>query len=207
MDWTVLHLYPQVNFVTMTASPYFLSTKFFLLKDSKLSLKGHWNKSNGLWYIPISIPLRHRSHTIVTRDITNTDLIQYLHACCFIPTPITFLKLIIHGNFLTWRGLNNQLFLKHILPSIATALGHLDQERKNLQLTKQVKSELEIEEDKNLYPNIDTGNTHELFAIIIPLNANRKGFRYITGSLPHKSIQGNFYVMVMYDYGSNGTLS
>ena len=38
--------------------------------------------------------------------------------------------------------------LKHLPPIIATALGHLDQECKNLQSTKQVKSELEVEEDK-----------------------------------------------------------
>ena len=36
------------------------------------------------------------------------------------------------GNFLTWPGLNNQQLLKHIPPSIETALGHMDQDRKNL---------------------------------------------------------------------------
>ena len=36
-------------------------------------------------------------------------------------------------NFLTWPGLNNQHLLNHIPPSIATSLGHLDQEQKNIQ--------------------------------------------------------------------------
>ena len=44
-----------------------------------------------------------------------------------------------NGNFLTWPGLNNQHFMKHIPSSIVTFLGHMDQERKNLQSTKQVK--------------------------------------------------------------------
>ena len=50
-------------------------------------------------------------------------------------------------NFLTWPGLNNQHLLKHLPPGITTALGHMYQERENLQSTKQVKSEWEIEED------------------------------------------------------------
>ena len=54
----------------------------------------------------------------------------------------------INGNSLTWKGLNNQQLLKHLPPSISIALGHLDQELKNPLSTKQVKSVLDIEEDK-----------------------------------------------------------
>ena len=68
--------------------------------------------------------------------------------------PRIFLKDINNGNFLTWRGINNQAFLKYLPPIIKTTLGNLDQECKNLQLEKQVKSELEIEKDKYLYPGI-----------------------------------------------------
>ena len=46
-------------------------------------------------------------------------------------------------------GLNNQQLLEHLPPSIETALGHLDQEIKNRQSTKSVKSEMEVEEDSN----------------------------------------------------------
>ena len=45
--------------------------------------------------------------------------------------------------------------VKHLPPSIATALIHLDQERKNLQSTKHVKSKWDIEEDKYFYPDIE----------------------------------------------------
>ena len=68
----------------------------------------------------------------------NTKLIQYLHECCFRPTPRNFLKTIKNGNFLTWTGLNNQQLLRHLNPSITTALGHMYQERKNLQSTKHI---------------------------------------------------------------------
>ena len=109
-----------------------------------------------------------------------TVLVHYLHGCCFSPTPRTFLKAIKNGNFLTWPGLNNQTLLKYLPPSISTTLKHLDKDLKNLQLTKQVKYELEIEEDKYFYPDIDTVKTHEFCTTIIPLNNNKKGFSGLT---------------------------
>ena len=79
---------------------------------------------------------------IIAKDKIKTELILYLHGCCFSPTPRTFLKLISNGNFLTWPGLNNQQLLKHIPPNIMKDLGHMEQERKNLQSTYHVKSEV-----------------------------------------------------------------
>ena len=49
--------------------------------------------------------------------------------------------------------------------------------------------------------------THELWATIIPFNTKRKCCSNITGAFPHKSILGNLYFMVMYDYGSNTILA
>ena len=57
-------------------------------------------------------------------------------------------------NFLPQPGLNNKQLLKHLPPIIANYLVNLDQERKNLQSENPVKSELEIEEDKDFYPDI-----------------------------------------------------
>ena len=135
------------------------------------------------------------------------EIIQYLYGRCFRPTLRTFMKAIKNGNFITFPGLNNQKLLKHLSTSIVTYLRHLDQEHKNLQLTKKVKSKLDIEEDKYFYPEIETVNTHDLCTTIIHFNTKRKGFRYLTGALPHKSSRGNLYIMVMYDYYSNAILS
>ena len=56
-----------------------------------------------------------------------------------------FLRAIKNEKFLTLTGLNNQKLLKYLPPSIVTALGHLGQERKNLQSKNQVKYGLEID--------------------------------------------------------------
>ena len=120
--------------------------------------------------------------------------------------PRTFMKVIKNGNFLNWKGLKNQQFFKTYTPSIATALVQLDQYRKNLQSTNQVKSEKEIEEDKYFYPDIEKIKTHELRATIIPFNINREGFSDLNGAFPHKSSWRNLCVMIMYDYDSNEIL-
>ena len=82
---------------------------------------------------------------IIKNDKTKTELIQYFHGCCFRPTQRNFLKAMQNGNLITWTGLNNQQLLKNLPPRIVTSLGHMDQERKNLQSTKHVKSEVEVD--------------------------------------------------------------
>ena len=178
-----------------------------ILKGRTLILKGQRNKTDELWDITISRPVRHRAMEITTKDKTKTELFQYLHGCYFRSTPRNLTKEIKNGNFLTCPGLNNQQLLKHLPPSIATALEHMDQERKNLQSTKHVKPEVEVEEDRNFYPDTESVKIHEICATIIPFNLKRKGFSDITGAFPHKSSRGNVYVMVMYDHYSNAILA
>ena len=113
---------------------------------------------------------------------------------------------INNGNFLTWTSLNNQQLLKHQSPRIVTDLGSLDQERKNLQSTKKVKPELEIEEDRYFYLDLETVKAYELCATIIPFNIKRKYFSDLTRAFTHKSSRGNLYVIVMYGYSSNSII-
>ena len=65
-----------------------------ILKNKKLILKGNSNKIDGLQDIPISRPLKHSSHKVITRDNTKSELIQYLHYFCFSTTPRSSLKSI-----------------------------------------------------------------------------------------------------------------
>ena len=90
---------------------------------------------------------------IIIKDKTKTEVIQYIHGCCFSPTSRTFLKAIKNGNFLTWPGLNNQKLFNRLPPGIAKSLRHLGQEIKNLQSAKSVKSEVEVEEDSDPPPD------------------------------------------------------
>ena len=71
------------------------------------------------------------------KDKDKTELAQYLHACAFPPSISTFQESINNDNFVTWpgiRGFNSKILLK---TTEATLKGHIDQERQNLQSTKQ----------------------------------------------------------------------
>ena len=65
---------------------------------------------------------------------------------------------------------------------------------------------MEIEQDRNFYPEAEIVIAHEICATIIPFNIKRKGFIDITGAFSYKSSRVNLYFMVMYDYDSNAIL-
>ena len=80
--------------------------KIQVIKESKVVMQGHRNADDGLWDIPIKKNFQKKALSIITRDKTKIELIQYLCGCCFSPTPHSFLCAIKNGNLLTWPGLN-----------------------------------------------------------------------------------------------------
>ena len=82
----------------------------------------------------------------------------------FSPVSTTWCKAVNNNHFTTWPGLTTELITKHLPPSIATAEGHLNKERRGLQSTKQTKSKnlrtnnnntkVKLEEDHALLPSI-----------------------------------------------------
>ena len=75
-----------------------------------------------------------------------SELAQYFYGTIFSPRIDTFVKSIRNGNFISWPGIDNSNFKKLIGTTKASEFGHLDQDRKNLQSTK------EEEEHDFLFP-------------------------------------------------------
>ena len=96
---------------------------------------------------------------------------------------------------------------KHLINTTATAKGHLDQERKNLQSTKNTSSPTK-DEDEDFFPEPDSPNirTNDLCAIVVPFNQKSIAYSDLTGRFPYKSSRGNEYLLVVYDYDSNAIL-
>ena len=67
---------------------------------------------------------------------TKSALVQYLHRCDFSPVVPTWTKAIDAKFFATWPGLKSELLRKHLPKSLATAKGHLKQDRQNIRSTK-----------------------------------------------------------------------
>ena len=194
-------------------SATFTTASVLLSKDSRTFAIGHRNPVNGLWNVnlsetvevtPVSLPLVNNVHTMKTL----TDLVHYFHRACFSPVVKTWTQAIDAGFFTTWPGLTSALVRKHLPKSVATAKGHLRQDRKNVRSTQNplhsslreppVMTTLELHHDSNV-------RTQCAFAKTVSLTG--KVFSDQTGRFPQTSSRGNKYIMIFYDYDSSAILA
>ena len=114
--------------------------------NGKLILHCEGDKANTLWKI-LLVTSEGETQYIPTSEgeniacnleqiATKKDVIHFLHASLFRPLKSTWLKDIKNKQFLTWRGINTTDVAKHITPKIATAKGHLDQNRNSINSTQ-----------------------------------------------------------------------
>ena len=104
---------------------------------------------------------------------------------------------------MSWQGLQESALYKHLNRTMATSMGHLDQERQGLQSTKTSKNHLpqplssDILDD--FFPSTNIKKTHDCVASLFPFNVTNKGYMDLTGRFPHKSSRGNEYLLIVYD--------
>jgi hypothetical protein len=104
--------------------------------------------------------------------------------------------------------------VRQLLPkSIATTLGHLDQQRQNWQSTKVHKKKKQPSDKEVVQFNDDTHPamdlpSHEAMANIVELmdDATGKSYSDLTGRFPTVSEMGNLYVLVLYTQDDNAIL-
>ena len=144
---------------------FFTQNHFYVTKNDQLIIKGNRNPSDGLWDFNKTInPLQNNTNNvnyIITKNKTKLDLARYFHASLFSPSISKLQKAIKRGNLITWPGINNLSFNKLIGITIATEMDHLNQERKNLQSTKDKKSSIDLE-----FPPIST-EKQKTFSLIV----------------------------------------
>jgi hypothetical protein len=170
--------------------------------NGKDVMYGSRDPKSRLW----RVNLNQKMHTKIAQcnhahDKNNQkDLINYLHAACFIPVKTTWIKAIKNGNFLSWPGLNEHSAEKYLSKSTSTVKGHLNQQRENARTTKIKDSQL-LESDANLDHGI---KTQYVYAATIDAG---QIYTDQTGRLPVVSSKGNKYIMVLYDYDSSAILA
>ena len=174
-------------------------------------------------------------NVIIRKKQTHSDLADFLHAACFSPVISTFHHAVKNNHFITWPGLTPQLISKHLTKKIATAKGHLNQERKHLQSTKSNQPDYKkyIESIKNNIKRLRTSlpdgvsladtlkkdifddafhppqeNNIKTNDVIYALIDSKSGLGYmdLTGRFPYQSSRGNNYLMVAYNYDANAIL-
>ena len=176
----------------------FSKDKLNVYLNNKIILQGTRNTKDGLWDVPFD-QQEIRLNYIVKKNLPKYELAQYLHSCAFSPALDTFTKAIKNGNFISWPGINDIDFKKFLINTPAIAKGHLDQERQGLQSTQ--------DEINDYFPPPEDKKTYHVAIKIEPFKPKETAYSDLTGRFPHLSSRGNQYVLVVYDYDSNGILA
>jgi len=196
-----------------------------IYQGEDLILTGQRDHYTGLWHVPVSDSTdtpdlstktqndthhnaqttQHCNNAYETQTIS--ELAQHMHAACFSPAKSTFLKAINAGFFATWPSLTHQNAQKHLKKSIATAKGHLDQQRKNIRSTKK-QTPQEDDTTITFHPDDAGLRTHYVHAATMEYSSTTgKIYTDLTGRFPVQSRRGNKYLFVLHDYDSNAILA
>ena len=186
-----------------------------ILKNNQKIIEGYRNITDGLWDIVIPTkqtcakppPIsenKNKLNVIINKATTKENLIKFLHAACFSPSPSTFIKAINNGNFDSWPGLHPQLIKKYLPQSEATLKGHMKLEKQGLQSTKTDNQSFDICTTDNT-PEQEQKCNDYIFKIVSLENPG-KAYGDLTGAFPYTSARGNKYFLVVYCYDANAIL-
>ena len=117
---------------------------------------------------------------------TKAELVQFLHRCAFSPVVHTWTKAIDARYFATWIGLTSELVRKHLPKLLATAKGHLKQDRQNIRSTKPSSAPSPIFLPSQHEP---PGRSHQVFVETVELTGKVSTDQ--TGRFPVTSRQGS----------------
>ena len=111
----------------------FTKRKFFVKKNGHCLFQGMRNKHDGVWDLKQTRAATQRKNMnyIISKNKSQSHLARYYHTTLFSPSISTLNKAINNGNLSTFPGITQLNFNALIGTSLATELGHLDQERKN----------------------------------------------------------------------------
>jgi hypothetical protein len=161
---------------------------------------------NGLWHLNL-LPQPQQQANVALSPGTTFNVLQL-----FSPVPSTLQKAIKNNHFTTWPSLTATNVSHHLPKAMATTLGHLDQERKNLNSTKQsAKATADIADDDDFLPSAPITNgkaTNFAYAAIEAIPA-RTGLLSTdqTGKFCILSNTGMRYVMILYNFDRNAILA
>ena len=195
------HIFPELKSANLLSigqlcndgcTATFTKNTMTITKNDSIILSGNRNHNNGMWYVPL--PQNHPCETanVVTKLHPTSELIKFLHAAAFSPSPSTWIKAIKAGFFSTWPNLTAEHVTKYLPKSIPTAMGHMDQERKNLRSTK-----VSLHETFETYPICK--RTNDVYTHVLQNHI----YTDQTGRFPVQSYKGHNYIMVAYDYDTN----
>ena len=160
--------------------------------------------TNGLWEIPLATPSL-QANGILRLDKSKAELAMYYHATLGSPAPSTLLRAIRRGHLTTFPSLTTQLITKHLPKSLATVLGHQDQEARNIRSTRLplLSTAAPIcDTDTDIEPHLEP-RSHQLCATLLTERDLLKSYSDQTGKFHTPSSRGNHYIFVLYHTDTN----
>ena len=156
-----------------------------------------------LWHLQ---PQKHAANLAVTTPAaTPADLVAFAHATFFSPTIAALTTALQHKYIMNYPGLSLVTLKKYPPHTVATAKGHMHQQRQGIQSTKQ-EPILPLLPDKTIetptsHETENNERTHACYTAV--METTGKTFSDQTGRFLIPSSSGNNYVFIMYDYDSN----
>jgi hypothetical protein len=167
--------------------------------------------------MPAAAPTAPQLQTCLTAvgSVTPQALVASSHAALFSPSLSTLVTALTKVFLPPMTGLALATLRKYPPKSVATIKGHLDQICKNLRSTKTIKSPTVPgppdgpDALTGFFPSSDNGNptTHYCYAAVISLQPTGQVHTDQNGKFPVTSSTGNNYLLIVYDYDSNGILA
>jgi hypothetical protein len=112
-------------------------------------LRGAQYLNTGLWRINLRNAHQQHQHEVASNvfELRNTgELVTYLHKAMFSPTKSALLQAVKNGHLLTWPRLTEKAINKHLKPTPATIMGHMNQWRQNIRSTSKTPITSDIED-------------------------------------------------------------
>jgi hypothetical protein len=161
-------------------------------------LSGPHDLDTGLWRINLKQDSQQIHQPVANNvyELRNTGaLVHYLNKALFSPTKSALLQAVKNRHLVTWPGLTEDATHKHLKLTRATAMGHMNQRRRNIRST----SKAQIADVPTTDTDLGT-KTHLVYAVLVD-----QGQLYtdLTGKFPVRSSKGNSHVMVCYVYDCN----
>ena len=165
---------------------------------------------DGLWDVPfrqcpqmVAQSKRQMLNVILQTSKTKFQLATFYHCTMCSPVLTTLQNAIRKKHLVSWPAIHKIKFPSNIVDTRATDMGHLDQEKTNLQSTKYVQQQPKL-------PTISTEllreKSFEILNTIIPFTAKEISYGDLTGSFPYTSSRGSKYLYIMYNYDANAIL-
>jgi Reverse transcriptase (RNA-dependent DNA polymerase) len=148
----------------------------------------------------LALPVMNAPHN------TPADLVAFAHAALFSPALSTLKKALDKGFLPPFTGLTATMLARYPPSLEATAMGHLDAQRKNTRSTKPKQGPANTEEETDAFPPQPKKTKRTNTCFLTAMEPTHIVYSDQTGRLPHPSSGGNNYLVIAYDYDSNHIL-